>query len=301
MQWWQHHQRTQQLSDGGVTDPATLDDAATVVVPPREEKRRWKTWSMRQVILLPFQPLLYAKEWDVLVLLLLYGVQYGACYAMTTSMPYLFSRVYQLNESLIGASYLANGIGCIVGSVFQGKVLNYNYKRLMQFHYTDENHDFPIEHARLRTLWTHAMLFNVLFVVYGWMLYFKIHIAIVLSIQFIRKSFERGLYASMLIVIHHLLLVGFTSQAIFNASQTLLVDLFPDKSASVTATNNMFRCFFGALATVMILPTIQAVGVGWAFTVISAALLLSRVTLVLALSHGPKWRRQRMNAEAIKA
>lgn len=95
--------------------------------------------------------------------------------------------------------------------------------------------------------------------------------------------------------------MGFTSQAIFNASQTLLVDLFPDKSASVTATNNMFRCFFGALATVMVLPTIQVVGVGWAFTVISAALLLSRVTLVLALSHGPKWRRQRMNAEAIKA
>lgn len=98
-----------------------------------------------------------------------------------------------------------------------------------------------------------------------------------------------------------LFLVGFTSQAIFNASQTLLVDMFPDKSASVTATNNMFRCLFGALATVMILPTIQAVGVGWAFTIISAFLLLSRVTLVLAMSHGPKWRRQRLNVEAIKA
>ncbi|KAI7881682.1 MFS general substrate transporter [Lichtheimia hyalospora FSU 10163] len=259
MQWWQH-QRTHQKSLAG---------------------RSLKSWSMkmRHFILLPFQPLLYAKEWDVLALLILYGVQYGACYAMTTSMPYLFSRVYNLSESLIGACYLANGIGCIVGSVFQGKVLNYNYKRLMQSHYTDDNHDFPIEYARLRTLWIHALLFNVLFVVYGWALYAKIHIAIVLSIQFI---------------------LGFTSQAIFNASQTLLVDMFPDKSASVTATNNMFRCFFGALATVMVLPIIQLVGAGWAFTIISAILLLSRITLVLAMSYGPKWRRQRMTVEAIK-
>lgn len=188
MQWWRH-QSNQKSLDGVTTYPVTLDDAATVVVPPREEKSQ--SWSIRQVILLPFQPLLYAKEWDVLVILVLYGVQYGACYAMTTSMPYLFSRVYQLDESMIGASYLANGIGCITGSVFQGKVLNYNYKRLMQFHYSEDNHDFPIEHARLRTLWIHAILFNVLFVVYGWMLYFKIHIAIVLSIQFVCKSFEK--------------------------------------------------------------------------------------------------------------
>lgn len=188
MQWWRH-QSNQKSLDGVTTYPVTLDDAATVVVPPREEKRQ--SWSIRQVILLPFQPLLYAKEWDVLVILVLYGVQYGACYAMTTSMPYLFSRVYQLNESMIGASYLANGIGCITGSVFQGKVLNYNYKRLMQLHYSEDYHDFPIEHARLRTLWIHAILFNVLFVVYGWMLYFKIHLAFVLSIQFVCKSFEK--------------------------------------------------------------------------------------------------------------
>ena len=226
MQWWQH-QRTHQKSSAGVTDPATLDDAATVVVLPREEEKGpLKSWSMkmRDFILLPFQPLLYAKEWDVLALLILYGVQYGACYAMTTSMPYLFSRVYSLSESLIGASYLANGIGCIVGSVFQGKVLNYNYKRLMQFHYTDDNHDFPIEYARLRTLWIHALLFNVLFVVYGWALYAKIHIAIVLSIQFIRKSFEWNTCIPVSMLMHHIIFyisgLHFSSyiQCITNAS-----------------------------------------------------------------------------------
>ena len=89
--------------------------------------------------------------------------------------------------------------------------------------------------------------------------------------------------------------MGFTSQVIFNAVQTLLVDLFPERSATITATNNVFRCLFGAVATTLVLPLIQLIGVGWSFIFISAILLISRIGLYLELNRGAMWRRQRVN------
>ncbi|KAF7732574.1 hypothetical protein EC973_003321 [Apophysomyces ossiformis] len=233
--------------------------------------------SLREMLLAPLQPLLFAKEKDVLILLVYYGIQYAACYSVTTSIPFVFSKLYGMNEAMIGLTYLANGAGCIAGSIFQGKILNYNYRRMQerypviaQLGWIDP--DLPLEHVRMRTVWIHALIFNVLIVVYGWCLHIAAHLAIVLAIHVV---------------------LGFTSQAIFNAIQTLLVDLFPKKSASITATNNIFRCLLGAIATTLVLPAIQLLGVGWAFTTISGILLLSRIPMILVLWYGPRWRRER--------
>jgi hypothetical protein len=57
--------------------------------------------------------------------------------------------------------------------------------------------------------------------------------------------------------------VGATGVAITNSIQTLMVDMFPGRSASIMASNNLIRCLFGAGATVLIDPALQALGVGW--------------------------------------
>lgn len=59
------------------------------------------------------------------------------------------------------------------------------------------------------------------------------------------------------------LTVGATGVAITNSIQTLMVDMFPGRSASIMASNNLIRCLFGAGATVLIDPALQALGVGW--------------------------------------
>ncbi|KAI7852739.1 major facilitator superfamily domain-containing protein [Circinella umbellata] len=222
--------------------------------------------SFWHIITLPLQPLVYAKEKDVLALLIFYSGQYAACYAITTSLPYLFSRTYILTESQIGASYLANGFGCVMGAVIQGRMLNQNYQKMQQEQQQKEpnpdtiidDNDLPIEHARLRMSWFHALISNLIIACYGWCLYLKAHLAIILGLHFV---------------------LGFTSQVIFNAVQTLLVDLFPERSATITATNNVFRCLFGAVATTLVLPLIQIIGVG----------------LYLELRRGAIWRRKRVN------
>ncbi|ORY97648.1 putative multidrug transporter [Syncephalastrum racemosum] len=279
-EWWCHRREVKQKSDEEKADSDLKNDTFKK---PENTMTRRQTWL--QWLLDPLQPLLYAKEKDILILLIFYSVQYAACYTVTTSMPVLFGELYGLNDILIGISYFPNGAGCIVGSIVQGKILNKDYRKMRQRfsvipQVTSSDLDMPIEHTRLRTVWVHAAIFNVLLIVYGWCLYVKTHIAIVLILQFV---------------------LGFTSQAIFNAIQTLFVDLYPTRSASITASNNIFRCLFGAAATTAILPGIQKLGVGWVFTVVSAILLLSRIPMYYELKHGPRWRRERAERLASKS
>ncbi|KAI9275816.1 major facilitator superfamily domain-containing protein, partial [Phascolomyces articulosus] len=242
MQWWYHRQekKQQQQLENEKEQQLIVESNTTTA----EKKQSWTQWFLG-----PLQPLLYAKEKDILILLVYYSVQYAACYAVTTSIPFLFSQLYQLNEIMLGLSYFPNGVGCIMGSIVQGKVLNRDYRRMKRrfsvFPASQPSDlELPIEHARMRTVWIHSLIFNVLLVVYGWCLVVKAHIAIALTIQFF---------------------LGFTSQAIFNAIQTLLVDLYPTRSASITASNNIFRCLAGAGATTVVLPALQLVDAGWTF------------------------------------
>ncbi|KAI8147102.1 major facilitator superfamily domain-containing protein [Fennellomyces sp. T-0311] len=267
-QWWRRRKQLKYQQD---------DEASTVVATEIDNEKTKPRIPIWKTLMMPLQPLVYAKEKDIFMLLIVYSAQYAACYAVTTSLPFLFTRLYSLSESQIGASYLANGLGCIVGAMFQGRMLNRNYEKMekqVNLAVIDELNTtgLPIEHARLRMTWLHAVVSNMVIACYGWCIYVKAHLAIVLGLHFI---------------------LGFTSQVIFNAVQTLLVDLFPDRSASVTATNNVFRCLLGAVATTLVLPTIESMGVGWTFVLISAILLASRAALYLELKRGPIWRRQR--------
>lgn len=78
-------------------------------------------------------------------------------------------------------------------------------------------------------------------VVYGWTVDKAVHLSVPLICQF-------G--------------VGFASMTQFTSISTLLVDLFPHKSASATASNNLSRCLLGAGATAVIDPIIGAMGNG---------------------------------------
>ncbi|KAG2222942.1 hypothetical protein INT45_012920, partial [Circinella minor] len=268
-----HHKKHQEMSS------PTMKEENKSLPTTTTSNSKLSFW---HIITLPLQPLVYAKEKDVLALLIFYSGQYAACYAITTSLPYLFSRTYILTESQIGASYLANGFGCVMGAIIQGRMLNQNYQKMQQEQQQKEtdpdtiidDNDLPIEHARLRMSWLHALISNLIIACYGWCLYLKAHLAIILGLHFV---------------------LGFTSQVIFNAVQTLLVDLFPERSATITATNNVFRCLFGAVATTLVLPLIQLIGVGWSFISISAILLVSRIGLYLELRRGAIWRRKRVN------
>src|ERR1700759_4787890 len=80
----------------------------------------------------------------------------------------------------------------------------------------------------------------------------------------------------------------------------LLVDMYPGKPASATAANNLLRCWLGAGSTALVVPLINAVGIGWAATIAAGIWVGYTPVLLLIMKKGPRWRREAREAMAKK-
>jgi hypothetical protein len=140
-----------------------------------------------------FQPFLYILQPDVAVLLLFSGLCYTNFYCYLASTTKQFNLHYGLNELQIGLCFICTGVGTIVGANIEGKVLDRDY-RIISTRF-QENHpgsdeksiDFPIFHARFRTLWIHLIIVQALTILYGWCFTLNAHLAVMLIIQFFGK------------------------------------------------------------------------------------------------------------------
>lgn len=120
--------------------------------------------------------------------------------------------------------------------------------------------------------------------------------------------------------IKFIFIVTYTSSSTFCAINTLLVDLFPNNSAAIIASNNFtrynlerfyylyqitylyfsIRCILGALAVFCVNPGVDLIGIGWFFTTVSLIVFVSRTILIVELKYGPKWRLQRSERNTIR-
>jgi len=132
--------------------------------------------------------------------------------------------------------------------------------------------NFPIEHARLRSQPIYAIVFWSSTVTYGWLLQYRQPLAAAFVFQFIS---------------------GYAAISIMQASQVILVDLYPAKSASVTANNNLVRCIIGAIGTSVVEPMRRAVGMGWTMVIFVAFSILLSPLMVLEWKMGMQWRQER--------
>jgi MFS family permease len=226
-------------------------------------------------------PFIYLTEPDVFLVLWFNGVVYTVFYCFMTSTTKQFSIRYPfLSELEIGACFLCMGVGTISGSFIRGRILDHDYrvisKKFKEQHPDKPDSEFPIFNARFRTLWINIIVMNIVVILYGWMLQINTPLAVPLVLQFI---------------------FGLSASGIMNTSQTLLVDLFPGKGASVTASNNLMRCILGAIATVYIDPGISSVGTGWMFTILGIVLSINNICLPILFKNGPQWIQKRFNRQ----
>ncbi|RCH84348.1 hypothetical protein CU098_007592, partial [Rhizopus stolonifer] len=249
---------------------------------PKEDKG---TKQKKKLHLNVFRSLSYLKEKDIAVLLFYNSLQYGAIYSMLSSLTKLFTEKYHLSALQIGLCYLASGFGSSLGSFSSGRLLNWQFNRYSR-HLCSErgvikgkidrkaiDPNFPIEAARLNLTWVWGIAFSLFTTTYGWCVQMQTHMAVPLTMAF---------------------LMTYTSSSTFCAINTLLLDLFPNNSAAIIASNNFTRCILGAIAVFFVNPGIEALGIGWFFTTISIIVFVSRAILIVELKFGPKWRKQRV-------
>ncbi|RDW77888.1 MFS general substrate transporter-62 [Coleophoma crateriformis] len=225
----------------------------------------------------PFRILISKQAAPIIFYLAIY---YAVWQMSITAMSSLFSDRYGLSETQIGLTFIANGMGSMVGTLITGKILDIDYRRLKTKYATPSpesdievgnnipdssstDSGFPLEKARLRLVPIFSFLQCISITVFGWTIQQHVHIAVPIICTFI---------------------TGWTAISTQSFVMTYLVDIFPDRSAAASASLNLARCFCAAGGTSFVMPMVNTIGVGWAFTICVAA------QVIALLGAGVQWK-----------
>ena len=212
---------------------------------------------------------------EVTYIIVFLAVFYTGWQMLITIMSTLFNQVYGLSELQIGLTFIANGVGCIVGTLTTGKFLDFDFQRTKKS-YTGSLENFPLEHARLRTLWLWSGLECASMLVFGWTLDQRVHISVPIISTFV---------------------LGWASTSIIGVVTTFMVDCFPKQGASATAALNLVRCLLAAGGTAAVLPIVNGIGVGWTFTLLVGIMLGSLNLVWIQMKYGSRQRLRREQRE----
>ena len=237
------------------------------------------------------RPLEALSEKDIFVTLLFGSFVYAFWSMVTTSTTSIFIWKYKYSESVVGLLFLPNGIGCILGSYITGRIMDRDYRKVeaefMATHSLEpgtgislrKRTDFPIEKARLRSMWWITATFITAMACYGPSLKLP-NPAMPLVLQF---------------------MISFTATSTFSMNSALMIDFYPGSSASATAVNNFVRCSVGATGVSVIQPLINSVGTIFAFPILAGITLALTPLIMAEWKWGEKWRAARIAKAEAKA
>lgn len=186
--------------------------------------------------------------------------------------PYNYSVLH------VGLMYVPQGVCSLIASMFTGQVLNayYNFRRKAyeEAYLPEERRYNPFNTVRVRLdlCVVPAAVSIVGVVLFGWML---------------------GSVHSVPAAIVGTALVSFGASAFISIATTMLVDFNPGRGLASASTINLVRCLLGAAGIAALDKMIQAMGMGWCFTLMALLCLASMGLLVyLVLEHGKLLRRK---------
>ncbi|KAH8689006.1 major facilitator superfamily domain-containing protein [Talaromyces proteolyticus] len=229
-----------------------------------------------------FEPLIFLAEKDVFITLFFGSIVYTVWSMVTSSTMSVFEHAYELDSLKVGLIFLANGAGCVSGSFLMGCLMDSDHRRY-EMKYCKANgypietrinlrsyQDFPIEQARLYNNWWIVLIFVICIAGYGFTLEApKSLMPLAILLQFF---------------------IAFTATAVFSANSALIIDLYPGKSASATAVNNLIRCSIGAAGVAVIEILIDALTAKYTFLLLACITVVTSPLLLLELMKGAEWR-----------
>ncbi|KAE8386057.1 MFS general substrate transporter [Aspergillus alliaceus] len=234
----------------------------------------------------PFRILTKRYAFPIIIFFAIYFAVWQMC---NTAMSTLFKEHYGLTEIQAGLTFLANGMGSIIGTIVSGRVLDMDYRRMQakrdmqspieaeRGHSSTADDDFPLEKARLRLLPIFLLMQCMSVLVFGWTIHYSVHIAAPIVATFV---------------------TGWTAVSTQSIVTTYLVDIFPDQSAAATASLNLARCLSAAGGASFVMPLIDRVGTGVAVTICVAVQVVTAAALAVQWKYAGAWRKISKQAEA---
>ncbi|KAK5167351.1 uncharacterized protein LTR77_007050 [Saxophila tyrrhenica] len=212
-------------------------------------------------------------------------------FLQATTAP-LLQQLYGLSPLQAGLCYLPYGVAGAVASVRIESPLSENIKLTTYWLITDRDYritakqhnlsidrlrgdnilHFPIEKARLRSVWIYVTLGSTCVIGYGWSLTARTHLAVPLILQFV---------------------IGFAVTGVFNISNTLIVDVQPDRPVTASASVSITRCIIAAGGVVVVQVVMNALGSGWTFTLIGGLCWATLPMYWIVRANGWEWRKRK--------
>ncbi|EAW09749.1 putative MFS transporter [Aspergillus clavatus NRRL 1] len=230
---------------------------------PKQTKMLWQRISPVRVFVLTFS---YP---NIFIAGLAAGALVWNQYALLTPIRYVLNPRFHLTSPIqAGLFYLAPGCGYLAGTFVGGRWTDYTVKK-----YIDKRNGLRIPEDRLRSCIIYICIVTPgCLLVYGWTLDQEVG----------------GIPAPVIAMF----LQGVAQLFCFPSLNTYCLDVMQSqgRSAEVVAGNYVFRYVFAALGTGVVLPAINALGVGWFNTISALFLVFSGVMVWLAAVYGPRWR-----------
>lgn len=205
---------------------------------------------------------------------------------ITASLPTMLLQTYGYDTLKVGLCFLPLGCGALTSSLTQGHLVDWNFRRHARLCNIElrkgrqqDLREFPLEMARCQMALPNSVLAILGMLAFGWVMEYRTHIAGPEVVLFF---------------------VGFSVSGAFNVSNAFIIDLHRDGPATATAAVNLTRCLISAGGVSVIVPMINAMGRGWAFSFVAFVYVALLPVLWVLMKFGPKWRAQKMDEEKRK-
>ncbi|KAL6791658.1 MFS general substrate transporter [Trichoderma sp. SZMC 28012] len=188
-------------------------------------------------------------------------------YSLLTPIPYVLNPRFHLESPLVsGLFYLAPGSGYLLGTFFGGRWADRTVKLWIK-----KRNGVRVPEDRLRSAVPFmAILMPSCILVYGW-------------------AVDRAVGGIPVPVIM-LFLQGVGQLFCFPSLNTYCLDVMPGRGAEVTAANYFVRYLAGCVATAVVLPAVENIGVGWFETISTGLVILSTIGVLATIRWGKEWR-----------
>ncbi|KAK0264544.1 hypothetical protein LTR35_017348 [Friedmanniomyces endolithicus] len=225
----------------------------------------------------PIGTLVVLADFESAILLITNGIGIACFYAISTGASQAFHNLYGFDDLYVSLMFLPIGAGSLISIFTTGKLVDWNYRRhakrlafpLTKNRQTDLS-TFPIELARIQIALPLFITSAASIIGYGWMLTQPVPLAGPIIL---------------------LLIFGYCQIGASQVLNILIIDIHPSAPATATAANNVLRCLIGAAATAAIIPMSDAVGNGWAYTILALFFIGSCAGPIASMRYGVEWRR----------
>ncbi|KAF7595111.1 hypothetical protein BBP40_007315 [Aspergillus hancockii] len=193
-----------------------------------------------------FNPLRIFRQWiypNIFFSDLTCGLLATFQYSLLTSARSIFNPRFHLTTALVsGLFYLAPGAGFLIGSIIGGKLSDRTVRKYIAIR------GFRLPQDRCNSgLVTLFAVLPVSALIYGWTL-------------------QEG-KGGMVVPILAAFFAGWGLMGSFNCLNTYVAEAIPHKRSEVIAGKYIVQYIFSAGSSALVVPVIDAIGVGWTFTI----------------------------------